>query len=175
VVKARIGSRIGQLFAECGGFHSFPKRIAVGSPLLGRSIFSLDEPVNAYTNAVFAISEEASIFNPSPQVLDLRSKFRHIKEEEKEKTKSEKAQKYAQSEQCIGCGECRKVCPVGLDPEKLYKLLAGGNKTKNTDKANEKALALASRCHGCGCCVVVCPSSLPLSHIISNSNPEAED
>jgi electron transport complex protein RnfC len=60
---------------------------------------------------------------------------------------------------CIGCGECRAVCPVGLDPEALFKhinLKLGG-------------IGRATECHGCGCCDVVCPSRLPLSTEIINA------
>jgi electron transport complex protein RnfC len=60
---------------------------------------------------------------------------------------------------CIGCGQCRAVCPIGLDPEALFKRIS-------------LALPGSSRiaeCHGCGCCDVVCPSRLPLSTDIVNA------
>jgi len=56
---------------------------------------------------------------------------------------------------CICCGECRRVCPVGLDPEELYKRVI-------TLKQSPGSI----ECHGCGCCELVCPSSLPLSDMI---------
>ena len=59
---------------------------------------------------------------------------------------------------CISCGECRDVCPVGLDPEELYKRIAGRPESEWPVEAKE--------CHGCGCCEVVCPSRLPLSCVI---------
>jgi electron transport complex protein RnfC len=57
---------------------------------------------------------------------------------------------------CISCGECRSVCPVGLDPEELYKRIM----------VLHSARADAEGCHGCGCCELVCPSHLPLSDVI---------
>jgi electron transport complex protein RnfC len=130
VIKVRIGTRIGEVFAECGGFIDKPKRIAVGSPLSGRSVTDLDEPVVKTSYAVFAL---------------LKRQLGGITERN-----------------CIGCGECRMVCPVGLDPEELYKqaLVMTRNGTWIGGRAGE--------CHHCGCCDVVCPSRLPLSGVIFN-------
>ena len=126
VMKVRIGKRIGDLFSECGGFKGIPKRIAAGSPLMGKPFVDLDEPVTKTTNAVFAMHE------------GFRQEANGI---------------------CISCGECRNVCPVGLDPEELYKKAIVSR--KEAYSANR-----AGECHGCGCCEVVCPSMLPLSTVI---------
>jgi electron transport complex protein RnfC len=130
VMKVRIGTRIGEIFAECGGFIDKPKRIATGSPLRGRAVTDLDEPVVKTTYGVFALLEK--------QVGG--SAVRN----------------------CIGCGECRVVCPVGLDPEVLFKSI-------NTSPKKGPQWEFAGECHGCGCCEVVCPSRLPLSTAIVNS------
>jgi len=132
VMRVRIGTRIGDLFEECGGFIDKPCRIAAGSPLSGKALTNLNEPVLKTSYAVFAMLKE-------------------------------QAGDYPQRD-CISCGECRNVCPVGLDPERLYKQIAIPG--LNT------ALRNNSVCHGCGCCEVVCPSHLPLSDVIMGKSPE---
>jgi electron transport complex protein RnfC len=115
VMRVRLGTRIGELFAECGGFVDRPARIATGSPFLGRPVADLDEPVTKTSYAVFAMLERPAASAPGGA--------------------------------CISCGECRAVCPVGFDPEELYKQVRGG-----------EALPAAGgpgTCHGCGCCELV--------------------
>jgi electron transport complex protein RnfC len=129
VMKVRIGTRIGEIFAECGGFVDTPRRIGAGSPLLGRTVVDLDEPVVKTSFAIFAILPG--------QIGSVRSK-------------------------CTGCGECRMVCPVGLDPESLYKYMNGSDN-------RDVRFGRAAECHGCGCCEVVCPSRLPLATSIIRS------
>jgi electron transport complex protein RnfC len=124
VLRARIGKRIGDLFEECGGFIDTPYRVATGSPLSGKPVLSLDEPITKTSYAVFAILKA--------QAGDF------------------------QKRDCISCGECRSVCPVGLDPEELYKRIM----------VQRSYRADADDCHGCGCCELVCPSHLSLSDVI---------
>ena len=124
VMRVRIGKRLGDLFEECGGFIDKPCRIAIGSPLSGKTVLDLNEPVTKTSYAVFAML---------------------------------KAQAGARPERaCISCGECRHVCPVGLDPEELYKQITTSGRHMG-----------AVECHSCGCCEVVCPSGLPLSDVIT--------
>jgi electron transport complex protein RnfC len=132
ILKARIGTRLSEIFAECGGFTRKPKRIASGSPLRGRLVTDLDEPVTKTTCAVFALLEARSGGELSRN--------------------------------CISCGECRSVCPVGLDPEELYKRSRIKGKKGGGSRAGDRHNSEA--CHGCGCCEAVCPSRLPLSTAI---------
>jgi electron transport complex protein RnfC len=132
VMKVRIGTRIGEVFAECGGFVDKPKLMATGSPLLGHTVIDMDEPVIKTTYAVFAILEE--------QTVEKRA------------------------ENCIGCGDCRVVCPMGLDPEELFKRI---KRLQTTEKNG--APDSVDRCHGCGCCEMICPSQLPLSQVIADT------
>jgi len=67
---------------------------------------------------------------------------------------------------CIHCGDCVKICPVGLEPERLYKLLsqnAGG-------KARTFGL---TDCTGCGLCSWTCPSQIPLAQIFRRRNRQS--
>lgn len=125
VMRVRIGKRIGDLFEECGGFVDLPHSIATGSPLSGKPVLNLDEPVSKTSYAVFAMLKAQT---GDSEMLD-----------------------------CISCGECRRVCPVGLDPEELYKRVVVLRSNSNPG---------ADECHGCGCCELVCPSQLPLSDVI---------
>jgi electron transport complex protein RnfC len=133
VMKVRIGTRIRDVFDECGGFTGIPKKLATGSPLQGQPIPDLDEPVSKTSYAVFALHEGL------------------IREKQGG---------------CISCGECRNVCPVGLDPEELYKtIMVYGT----ANSAQGVPPGRSGECHGCGCCEVVCPSRLPLSTVITES------
>ena len=132
VMRVRIGKRIGDLFEECGGFWDTPVRIGTGSPVSGKTIIELDEPVAKTGYAVFAMLKAQAGDFPKRD--------------------------------CISCGECRSVCPVGLDPEELYK-----RKTSILPGAVQDA----RECHGCGCCEVVCPSRLPLADVITGNTAEA--
>ena len=145
VMKVRIGKRIGDIFEECGGFSARPKRIATGSPLLGRPVLDMDEPVTKTCFALFALKEA---YSQGGKELHGR---------------------------CISCGECRNVCPVGLDPEELYKknlLLKKETNDINRRRSEDKRFPLV--CHGCGCCEVVCPSVLPLSSVIASFAGEGQ-
>ena len=126
VMRVRIGTRLKDVFAECGGFIGEPQMVIIGSPLSGRRVTDLDEPVVKTSYAAAALLEHQT----GGTVI----------------------------RNCIGCGECRMVCPVELDPEFLFKGIKGS--VAGTPKALE--------CHGCGCCDLVCPSRITLSAIIQD-------
>ncbi len=60
---------------------------------------------------------------------------------------------------CIRCGACIEVCPWGLEPTRLFKLIRMGEE----NQAGREGLA---RCTECGCCSYACPSRIPLSAIL---------
>jgi electron transport complex protein RnfC len=60
---------------------------------------------------------------------------------------------------CIRCGTCIEVCPWGLEPTRLFKLIRMGEEVQ----AGREGLG---RCTECGCCSYACPSRIPLSAIL---------
>jgi electron transport complex protein RnfC len=134
IVNARIGTRIGELFRQCGGFKKEPEHIGFGSTLLGCRAMSFDEPVTKTTYAVFAEAAPFFSFLKKIPFIQLRTS-------------------------CVNCGLCRAVCPVGLDPDGVYKRLT-------TSGIDDTYSCLIAECHGCACCEAVCPSRLPLYTVI---------
>jgi Na+-translocating ferredoxin:NAD+ oxidoreductase subunit C len=55
-LKVRIGTRIGDLFDDCGGFTEEPGRIVMGGPMRGVAVTSLDTPVTKGTLGLVALS-----------------------------------------------------------------------------------------------------------------------
>ncbi|BBB23708.1 electron transport complex protein RnfC [Isorropodon fossajaponicum endosymbiont JTNG4] len=63
-------------------------------------------------------------------------------------------------QECIRCGQCSEVCPVGLLPQQLY----WHAKSENIEKALNYNLL---DCIECACCDYVCPSHIPLANYFS--------
>jgi len=61
-------------------------------------------------------------------------------------------------ENCIRCGQCQTICPVGLLPQELNRFINAGD-SQATDQLNLK------NCLLCGCCDLVCPSNIALTNI----------
>jgi electron transport complex protein RnfC len=57
---------------------------------------------------------------------------------------------------CIGCGQCLKICPAGLAPSRIYRLVRDA-------KREELPGTGLPQCLECGLCTYVCPSGLLLS------------
>jgi Na+-transporting NADH:ubiquinone oxidoreductase subunit A len=57
---------------------------------------------------------------------------------------------------CISCGYCSEVCPVGIAPSAIHKLLY-------QDNIDEVESFQPLRCIGCGLCSYVCPSKIELA------------
>ncbi len=118
VLKVRIGTPIGDLIEECGGFLGPPARLVLGGVLRGHSVHDLDAPITKTTSAVIALdSEEVGSLLRSPCIrcgrcaevcperLDPDILFRLVKRGLRLRA-LELGLGY-----CTVCGACGYVCP----------------------------------------------------------------
>lgn len=120
-LKARIGTPIGALLEECGGFLQRPERILVGGPFSGSVTFDLDTPVTKRTTAVLALtSEEVKAAAPTPCINCGRCEEacprelvpdRLLRLVERDRLEDAAAEGLAE---CNECGCCSYVCPAHL-------------------------------------------------------------
>jgi len=120
VMRVRIGTRVGDLFAECGGFTTAPGLIASGSPLMGKRIIDLDEPVLKTTYAIFALGKDFSTEAQTnciscgecrivcPRSLDPEELYKKIT------LSVDPVSALKGAAACHACGCCEVVCPSRL-------------------------------------------------------------
>ena len=70
------------------------------------------------------------------------------------------------TDNCIRCGNCRKICPVHLWPGNLYRV-AHLPDLRNICDSDKDALKTSILCTECGLCNAVCSARLPLCQTIS--------
>ena len=56
---------------------------------------------------------------------------------------------------CLSCGKCVSVCPMGLNPTKMFKLIDHSDYQAALDTG-------LMDCKECGCCAYTCPAHIPL-------------
>jgi len=118
VLKTRIGTSIGDLIEECGGFVDAPEKLVVGGPLRGQPVFSLDSPVTKLTGGILALTREETnrrrteacircgrCLEVCPERLAPCELFRFI-----EKRRYGEAMANGLGD-CTCCGACGYVCP----------------------------------------------------------------
>ena len=57
--------------------------------------------------------------------------------------------------QCIRCGKCVSVCPMGLQPLYLYRF----SRCRDVGMLRQYSIL---DCVECGCCAYTCPGKLPI-------------
>ena len=118
-LMARIGSKVGDLIEECGGFKDGAAKVISGGPMMGFALSSLDVAVTKGTSGILVMPEEivthTAEFGPCircgrcidicpmglmPSMLSVLS----------EKGFYEDAKEYNLFD-CFECGSCAYVCP----------------------------------------------------------------
>lgn len=118
VFKTRIGTPIGDLIEECGGFLGPPARLVLGGPIRGHAVHDLDAPITKTCSAVLALTdEEVSSTRRSPCIrcgrcaeacperLDPDLLFRLVSNR-----RSSRASELG-LDRCTLCGSCGYICP----------------------------------------------------------------
>jgi electron transport complex protein RnfC len=118
VLKARIGTPIGDLVEECGGFGGSPARLVLRGTLRGTSVYDLDTPVTKTTSAVIAL-DAGEVGSPlmtpcircgrcaevCPERLDPDLLFRLIRRDMRARAME------LGLGACTTCGCCGYICP----------------------------------------------------------------
>lgn len=125
-IRARIGTMLGELVAQCDGFSIDPGMIIMGGPLRGQVIHTLEVPImrnsrgfvflpqrNPFleTNCVFC----GSCIDSCPQGLYPVFICEAVK------SRNWGALKGLEPENCILCGTCSYVCPAHIPHQKYLK------------------------------------------------------
>jgi electron transport complex protein RnfC len=132
VLKARIGTPIGNLIAECGGFLEMPERLVLGGPFTGVAARDLSMPVTKSMSAILALTpmetrgrkERPCIrcgrcSEGCPVLLDPQSLWRLL-------VRSQTAKALTQGlGDCISCGICSYVCPSRIELSQFFSAYLG--------------------------------------------------
>ncbi len=125
----RIGVSCGELLEYAGGWKDGKQAVKMlaGGPMMGIAFDSLDVPIQKNNNALTFLTRD------------------EVAESEKSATN------------CIRCGRCGSVCPVGLVPQ----LMAAAVEKKDFERFEKKLYGM--ECISCGCCTFICPAKRPLT------------
>ena len=121
VVKVRIGTPIGHLIEECGGFKSKNTHIILNGLLSGTLVDSLDLPAGKGIKSIHAVGKDIAIqqqleecghcgqcLRSCPVYIDPIDTVRHILRERYT------PETLRSIELCSGCACCSAVCPVRI-------------------------------------------------------------
>ena len=131
VIKARIGTPIGNLIEECGGFRSKNTHIIINGLLRGTLVDSLDLPVGKGIKSIHAVGKNIDIrqqvdecghcgqcLRSCPAYIDPIDTVRRI---QRERYTAETLHSIAL---CSGCACCSSVCPARIPLSAIIKSAA---------------------------------------------------
>lgn len=128
-LMTRIGVSCNELLTYAGGFKDGVQaaKMMAGGPMMGIAFDNLTVPVQKNNNALTFLRTD------------------EVVEAEKLQTN------------CIRCGRCNRVCPMGLTPQMMSAAFA----KRDYDRYENKLHGL--ECISCGSCAFICPAKRPLT------------
>lgn len=134
----KIGTSFREVLDAAGGFKEGvePKKLLSGGPMMGIAMPNLDGAVCKNHNALVVFAEDPVV------------------QAEKEQT------------ECLRCGRCVEVCPLGLVPQ----LMAVAAKRRDWERYEKKLYGL--ECIACGACTFICPARRPLMQTFKQAKAE---
>jgi Na+-translocating ferredoxin:NAD+ oxidoreductase RnfC subunit len=131
VVKAHVGTAIGEVIELCGGVTAGDVVFAHGGPLMGTVQTDLDTPVNKSSTGIIVLPRNHDVVEHKTMPLEFVVK----------RCKSV----------CHGCGICTSLCPLHmigyrLEPHRIMRQIGYGI------PAPEYPIENALLCSGCGLC-----------------------
>ncbi|ADL07467.1 electron transport complex subunit RsxC [Thermosediminibacter oceani] len=128
-LMVRIGTPVGELIEQCGGFNGEPGKVIMGGPMMGVSQSQLEVPVIKGTSGVLVLKKsEVKLFEPMPCIRCARCVDAcpiHLLPTYLGKLAERgmwvEAERYHALD-CIECGCCAYVCPANIPLTQLIRL-----------------------------------------------------
>lgn len=132
VLRARIGTPIGDIIEECGGFRSEPGRIVVNGLLKGNAVYDLDTPVTKQTKSLHIMDFDTCptytvrecihcgrCLQVCPVSIDPMRTVIAIRKEQFSLTT------LSSVSACLHCGCCAMVCPSRIPLHHIIDEVSG--------------------------------------------------
>lgn len=137
-IRVKVGTPIGDIIEECGGFRVEPSRIVVNGLLSGQAVYDLDTPVTKYTKSLHLMDpdscpaytvRECIHCGRCLQVCPVRLDPSHLVHDIRlGKPASDLS---APAAACQSCGCCAIVCPSRIPLHHIIREYVSRNKGEN--------------------------------------------
>jgi electron transport complex protein RnfC len=134
----RVGTSMAELLEASGGVKEGTeiKKALCGGPMMGISLGTLDIPIQKQNNGLTLLAEDP------------------VEASEKLSTN------------CLRCGRCTTVCPIGLTPQLMADAAIAGD----LERFEKKLYGMD--CIQCGSCTFACPAKRPLTPLFKQAKAE---